>query len=65
MDPDLLRRDQIWFCEKDRCGSTSLYCLDEFDKQEVRATTKFNRQYLQGIFGAVPQVALDEYLTSA
>jgi AAA15 family ATPase/GTPase len=65
MDPDLLRRDQIWFCEKDRRGSTSLYCLDEFDKQEVRASTKFNRQYLQGIFGAVPQVALDEYLTSA
>ena len=65
MDPDLLRRDQIWFCEKDRYGSTSLYCLDEFDKQEVRATTKFNRQYLQGIFGAVPQVALNEYLTSA
>lgn len=65
MDPDLLRRDQIWFCEKDRCGSTALYCLDEFDKQEVRASTKFNRQYLQGIFGAVPQVALEEYLTSA
>lgn len=65
MDPDLLRRDQIWFCEKDRFGATSLYCLDEFDKQDVRATTKFNRQYLQGIFGAVPQVALDEYLTSA
>jgi uncharacterized protein len=65
MDPDLLRRDQIWFCEKDQFGSTSLYSLDEFDKQEVRATTKFNRQYLQGIFGAVPQIALDEYLTSA
>lgn len=65
MDPDTLRRDQIWFCEKDARGSTSLYCLDEFDKQEVRATTKFNRQYLQGIFGAVPHTALQEYLTSA
>jgi hypothetical protein len=62
MDPDLMRRDQVWFCEKDHYGSTSLYCLDEFDKQDVRASTKFNRQYLQGIFGAVPQVALDEYL---
>lgn len=65
MDPDILRRDQIWFCEKDARGSTSLYCLDEFDKQEVRATTKFNRQYLQGIFGAVPNIALQEYLPSA
>ena len=62
MDPELLRRDQIWFCEKDERGSTSLYCLDEFDKKEVRATTKFNRQYLQGVFGAVPQVALEEFL---
>ncbi len=61
MDPELLRRDQIWFCEKDARGGTSLYCLDEFEKQEVRATTKFNRQYLQGVFGAVPQVALEEF----
>lgn len=61
MDPELMRRDQIWFCEKDARGGTSLYCLDEFDKQEVRATTKFNRQYLQGVFGAVPQVALEEF----
>ncbi len=61
MTPDILRRDQIWFCEKDNQGSTSLYCLDEFDKKEVRATTKFNRQYLEGIFGAVPQIALDEF----
>jgi len=61
MHPDLLRRDQIWFCEKDDRGGTSLYCLDEFDKQEVRTTTKFNRQYLQGVFGAVPKPALDEF----
>lgn len=64
MIPDILRRDQIWFCEKDDKGSTSLYCLDEFDKQDVRATTKFNRQYLEGIFGAVPQIALDEFSIS-
>ena len=64
MIPDILRRDQIWFCEKDGKGSTSLYCLDEFNKQDVRATTKFNRQYLEGIFGAVPQVALDEFSVS-
>ncbi len=64
MIPDILRRDQIWFCEKDGKGSTSLYCLDEFNKQDVRATTKFNRQYLEGIFGAVPQIALDEFSVS-
>jgi AAA15 family ATPase/GTPase len=61
MTPEILRRDQIWFCEKDNQGTTTLYCLDEFDKQEVRATTKFNRQYLEGIFGAVPKIALEDF----
>lgn len=61
MDPALVRRDQIWFCEKDERGGTSLYSLDEFDKQEVRPTTKFQRQYLEGIFGAVPKLALEEF----
>lgn len=63
MTPELLRRDQIWFCDKDDRGATTLFCLDEFDKQDVRHTTKFNRQYLQGIFGAVPNIALEEFAT--
>ncbi|MEX2606256.1 MAG: ATP-binding protein [Kiritimatiellia bacterium] len=62
MEPELLRRDQIWFCEKDNVGSTRLYSLAEFDPQLVRNSTKFNRQYLMGIFGAVPHVALEEFL---
>jgi len=61
MDPELLRRDQIWFCEKNDQGATSLYSLAEFDPQDVRSSTKFNRQYLMGIFGAVPHVALEEF----
>ncbi|MDQ8183632.1 ATP-binding protein [Pelagicoccus sp. SDUM812005] len=61
MTPELMRRDQIWFCDKDEQGATTLFCLDEFDKQDVRNTTKFNRQYLQGIFGAVPRIALEEF----
>jgi len=57
MDPDLVRRDQIWFCEKDPKGATSLYSLAEFDPQKVRPSTNFARQYLLGIFGAVPHPA--------
>jgi uncharacterized protein len=57
MDPDLVRRDQIWFCEKDPKGATSLYSLAEFDSQRVRPSTNFARQYLLGIFGAVPHPA--------
>jgi predicted ATP-dependent endonuclease of OLD family len=58
MDPEFLRRDQVWFCEKDQQGATSLYSLAEFDSNTVRPTTKFNRQYLLGLFGSVPKLAL-------
>lgn len=58
MDPELLRRDQIWFCEKNPSGETSVYCLAEFDSNIVRPTTKFNRQYMLGLLGGVPKLAL-------
>jgi len=57
MDPQRLRRDQIWFCAKDERGATDLYTLADFDPDQVRPTTKFSRQYLLGIFGAVPKLA--------
>ena len=57
MDPDRFRRDQIWFCEKDEAGATDLYSLADLDSNQVRPTTKFSRQYLQGLFGAVPKLA--------
>ncbi len=60
MDPESLRRDQIWFCDKDRQGATSLYSLAEFDVNAVRPTTKFSRQYLLGLLGAVPKIALSK-----
>ena len=58
MDPDFLRRDQVWFCDKDKAGATSVYCLAEFDSNTMRPTTKFNRQYMLGLLGAVPKLAL-------
>jgi AAA15 family ATPase/GTPase len=58
MEPDLLRRDQIWFCEKNENGETSVYCLAEFDSNTVRPTTKFNRQYMLGLLGGIPKLAL-------
>lgn len=58
MEPERIRRDQVWFCEKDERGATHLYSLAEFDPQDVRSTTKFGRQYLLGLFGAVPQLAM-------
>ncbi len=60
MSPDLLRRDQIWFTEKDEQGASALYSLAEFSSDRVRPTTQFERQYLQGIFGALPRLALEK-----
>ena len=57
LDPERFRRDQVWFCEKDETGATDLYSLAEFDPADVRSTTKFGRQYMLGLFGAVPRLA--------
>lgn len=47
----LLRRDQIWFAEKDPEGATHIYALSDI---KVRADDNFERGYLTGRFGAVP-----------
>jgi uncharacterized protein len=61
MDPDFLRRDQIWFTEKNEYGASSLFSLSEFDPQKVRSTSRFDQQYLLGIFGAVPKICLTSH----
>lgn len=47
----LLRRDQIWFVEKDEFGSSSLYPLTDFS---IRRTDNLEKGYLEGRFGAIP-----------
>ncbi len=54
LDQDLLRRDEIWFAEKDRAGATRLYSLLDF---KVRNDRDIRKGYLQGRFGAVPFLA--------
>ena len=51
LDPDLFRRDQIWFTEKDGGGATQLYSLAEF---KARRDENFRAGYLHGRYGAVP-----------
>lgn len=46
-----LRRDEIWFAEKDSQGRTSIYPLSDF---QTRKADNLERGYLQGRFGAVP-----------
>jgi AAA15 family ATPase/GTPase len=55
----LLRRDQIWFCEKDQYGATDLYSLVEY-KEPVRNDAAFSKNYLQGKYGAIPVILKDQ-----
>lgn len=54
LDPKRIRRDQIWFVEKNGMGASRLFCLDEI--KGVRKEAKFAKEYLLGQFGGVPRV---------
>jgi AAA15 family ATPase/GTPase len=48
---DLLRRDEIWFVEKNQQGATALYSMEEFTPRYDKDVQK---GYLLGRFGAIP-----------
>ncbi|MDQ2088054.1 ATP-binding protein [Herbivorax sp. ANBcel31] len=47
-----IRRDQIWFVDKNEYGESELYSLDEF--KDIRKNDPLLKKYLLGVFGAVP-----------
>ncbi|TAF94485.1 MAG: ATP-binding protein [Cytophagia bacterium] len=51
LDLSLIRRDEIWFVEKDADGASHMYSLEEF---KPRLDKEVRRAYLQGRFGAIP-----------
>jgi AAA15 family ATPase/GTPase len=51
LDQDLLRRDEIWFVEKDQKQQTQLYSLADMN---IRNDVRLEKGYLQGRFSAVP-----------
>lgn len=51
LDPELLRRDQIWFADKDDEGATHLYPLSDY---KPRNNESLLRGYLSGRYGAIP-----------
>lgn len=57
LDSSKLRRDQIWFTEKDGFGATHLFSLAEFNSEEVRKSSPFQKWYLTGRFGALPMIS--------
>lgn len=57
LDLNILRRDQIWFTEKDNeTGSSDLYPLSDFS---VRKQENIEKGYMQGRYGAVPFIKND------
>jgi hypothetical protein len=51
LDNNLLRRDQVWFVEKDKHQSTQLYPLTDF---KPRPNESLQKGYLEGRYGALP-----------
>lgn len=51
MDQDLIRKDEIWFVEKNKKGESELKSLEDFT---VRKDLDIMKAYLQNRFGAVP-----------
>ena len=54
-----LRRDEIWFAEKDAAGSSHLYPLTDY---RPRVKENLETGYLQGRYGAVPFLAPPDLL---
>lgn len=57
MNNDVFRRDEIWFVAKGNQQNSKLYSLVEFKNkngESVRKDAKFDKQYLEGKYGADP-----------
>ena len=57
MTNELFRRDEIWFVAKGNEQNSQLYSLVEFknkDGEGVRKDAKYDKQYLEGKYGADP-----------
>lgn len=51
LDQELLRRDEVWFVEKDKNGASNIFSLNQF---KVRYDSKIEKAYLLGRYGAIP-----------
>lgn len=54
LNRNVLRRDQIWFVNKDQFGCSELYSLSDFSSEKVRKKSAFDKNYLEGKYGAIP-----------
>ncbi|MDP2721852.1 MAG: ATP-binding protein [Bacteroidales bacterium] len=62
LDKELFRRDQIWFTEKDQFGSSQIYSLADFKTDDVRNTSSYFKNYMNGKYGAISFFNIDSHL---
>ncbi len=53
LDLNILRRDEIWFLQKNKLGSSTLHSLSDL---KVRPDLKISKGYLNGRFGGIPKI---------
>jgi len=59
LNQKVLRRDQIWFCEKSKGQSTELYPLSDFSPR--KGVENLERGYLSGRYGALPYIRKNSF----
>lgn len=52
LNQDVFRRDQVWFCDKDKEQSSNLYPLTDFSPR--KGLDNLEKGYLSGRYGALP-----------
>ena len=62
LNKETFRRDQIWFVEKNQFGASELISLGDFKTNKVRNKSAFDKNYLDGKYGAVPYFNEDNKL---
>lgn len=53
---DFIRRDALWFCEKQETGSINLYSAADFDSNTLRRDSNIQKAYKTGRLGAKPNL---------
>ena len=61
LENSLLRRDEIWFVEKEEDETSKLYSLVDFkgeDNEKIRKDENYAKNYLLGKYGGIPDLKI-------
>lgn len=62
LDKELLRRDQIWFVDRNHFNESIIYPMSDFNANVVRSTSDFKKKYLNSAFGAAETMSIKQNL---